>query len=951
MAERTVTVRLKALVDDYKRAMGQAGQATADVARQADNWSRLGRSTADLGDRMTRNVTLPIVAVGAAAVKMAADFDSSFVTMTTLAGVSTSEVEALKESVLGLAGEVGRSPQELAEALYFLRSSGLDSAAAMDALEMSAKASAAGLGSTIQIADAVSSAMNAYAQSGLSAAEATDVLVATARAGKAEPAELAAQMGRVLPIASELGVQFHDVGAAIAALSLGGNDAAASTTQLMNVLMKMIRPSQQGAEALEAVGISVDDLEGMIAEKGLLGTLEELRARLGDSGFRLFLEDAQAITAGLALTGENVEQVRGVFEDLSDTAGDTESAFGKWAESMGADNARAFADFQVALIRLGETLAPIVSDIMGFAAGFAEAFSKLPDGAQKAVIAGALVVAALGPIMSVGGRVITVAGALSKAIANWVLPAGTVSGAFTRTGAAATTASTGVGRLSRALTTGSVALAGWVTAGQIADEVFGRRPAANVSELENALLRLGETGRISGELQDEWHNLSNAIGDTFNPTNVEGIGNFTNEVVHLGGVAGSTHMDRMGADIEALDQGFAALVRSHGPEQAARSLDTFIERMAQSDEQAEDIRGSLDAYDAALAEVDTAEAAQGTGELGDEMGATADATGEATSALQQYVDTLLAQFDPMFAMVDALTGVRDAQGAIAAAELELIAAREEHGASSMEAVAAEQALVDARNGGARAAVDLHAAATELNDAIANEGLSAQAAAEQLVQLATDAGFSGEEALRMAENLLTATGRANELGATDPNVELSTSNYGETRNRIQSVRDGAMAIPTYRNVAVSAAVGGALGGLGEVERAAGRIPRNVNVHVTATGDAAARIMAGKLGGRASGGQVGPGWAGWVGEQGRELLMLGPNVSGHVFTEAQAQAAALSMPMASAASGGLGGGDTYLTLDMRGSIVADSYQFQGMVASGFNRALRDGQVNVRSLAVRR
>src|SRR5690606_18410876 len=154
MADRTVTVRLRAVINDYQAAMGKARKSTDDVAKSADRGRQLGRSPAELGDSLTRNLTPPPVARGAAA------------------------------------------PQ-------------------------------ARLGSPAQIADAVSSAMNAYAASGLSAAEATDVLVATAEAGKAEPAELAQQMGRLLPISSELGISFQDVGAGLAALSLSGNDAAA----------------------------------------------------------------------------------------------------------------------------------------------------------------------------------------------------------------------------------------------------------------------------------------------------------------------------------------------------------------------------------------------------------------------------------------------------------------------------------------------------------------------------------------------------------------------------------------------------------------------------------------------------------------------------------------------------------------------------------------------------
>src|SRR5688572_4200987 len=124
VAEKTVSVRLKLIHDSYMKAAKEAGTATENVAK-ADKWKQLGQATAGLGDTLTRNVTLPIIGVGVAATKMALDFDSVFVQMQSLAGATASEIDGMKKGVLDLAGETGKAPKELAEALYFLRSSGL----------------------------------------------------------------------------------------------------------------------------------------------------------------------------------------------------------------------------------------------------------------------------------------------------------------------------------------------------------------------------------------------------------------------------------------------------------------------------------------------------------------------------------------------------------------------------------------------------------------------------------------------------------------------------------------------------------------------------------------------------------------------------------------------------------------------------------------------------------
>src|SRR4029077_9977989 len=123
-------------------------------------------------------VTLPLAATGVAATVMAANFETSFAQMQGLAGVTADEGDGLKESVLGLAGETAQSPQQLAEGLYLASSAGLDTADAMDVVDMAAHAAAAGMGSTASVVDLLTSVLGSYGTSNITAARAADILTA-----------------------------------------------------------------------------------------------------------------------------------------------------------------------------------------------------------------------------------------------------------------------------------------------------------------------------------------------------------------------------------------------------------------------------------------------------------------------------------------------------------------------------------------------------------------------------------------------------------------------------------------------------------------------------------------------------------------------------------------------------------------------------------------------------
>lgn len=829
MAERTVTVRLKALVDDYKNAMTSAGKATTDAASKADNWKKLGQSTASLGDSMTRNITLPIVAVGAAAVKMAGDFDAAFTNMQTLAGVSADELEGLKESVLNLAGETGKAPQELAEALYFVRSSGLDGAAAMDALEMAAKGSAAGLGSTIQVADALTSAMNAYAASGLSAAEATDVLVKTAQEGKVEPAELAGQMGRLVPVAADLGITFNDVGAAISTISLVGNDASTASTQLANVMSKLQRPSIQAREALAAVGISVDDIRSMIAEQGLLGTLETLKASLGDNGFTMFLEDQQAVAGATALLGGQIDDTRARFEDFQDVTGETDKAFEKWAKTMGAQNARAFADMQVAMIKLGDAIAPLAADLMSFAASVFSAFSELPGPVRSFLVALAGVAAAAGPLLSVGGRLISVSASIYKALLSLAVPAGSVSSAFN--GAATSTSRFGstLGTLGLAagVATAVVGIGLAIDAAQTAAEKAARTKA--IDDLADQFLATGDASDA----------LSQALEGNYEATiQTQGVFN-----------------QLLDTNLAAAERFIDAAEAAGFEEEAISSLRDQLTEKAAADQQS-----------AADSETNTAATEAATGAFDEEAAAIT----AAVQALGDYSDALTAQFDPLFGMIDASNGVRDARQAVNEATLNLAAAEREHGAGSAEATAAERELTDAQIAAGQSALGLEQAQIALASAIRNGDVSLEDANARLLEWVESGSITQAEANILAFSFANMAGEVRDIPR-EWNTNITETGTRPVGGVIGWLRGEVLSVPTRRNTSLTA-TDNASARIRNVRALIDTLPRTRSIDISFRTGAIPQLLYG--GARATGGPVDAGRLYEVAEQGRaELLRMG------------------------------------------------------------------------------
>lgn len=327
-----------------------------------DSSKKIGKSIRDAG----KAFALAGVTVAGASIKMASDFQNSMQQINALAGVSQKQVNSWSKQILALGGTLPQAPKELAEGLYSIASSGIPASKAMETLKASARAAAAGLGTVQSVADAVSSALNAYRGTSLTASKSTDILVTAVKDGKAEADSFASSIGQVIPAASTLGVSFDQVAAAMASLTLTGSDAAESATQIRGIFNSLIKPTAQGGKALDAMGLSYAGLQAELKQKGLLATLDTLKAKIGGNKTAMtdIFPDVRALTGYLSLTGKNAGQVAGIFKDLKNSTGATDTAFKSASQTVQFKFNVALAGMKTDAIQLGSTMLPIIATIL-----------------------------------------------------------------------------------------------------------------------------------------------------------------------------------------------------------------------------------------------------------------------------------------------------------------------------------------------------------------------------------------------------------------------------------------------------------------------------------------------------------------------------------------------------------------------------------------------------------
>lgn len=376
----------------------------------------VGKQIGSVGSTLTKSVTLPLVGIGAAATAMAVEFDSSMAKITALVGIASDEVDDMRKSVLDLSGATAKSPAELADALFVVTSAGLRGKDALNALEASAKAGAAGLGQTNDIARALAGAMNAYGPSVVDAARATDMIVATARAGNFETSQFAGAIGRVLPFAKQAGSSLEDMGGAVALLTRTNGDAAQSVTQVAALFRAFVVPTEEAKKALKDVGLSAGDVRKAISEDGLPAALAMLDQKLGGNREQLgkLLGSSEAASAAFQILDADAQSIADTFGAVNDATGITDEAFGVVAETTGFKLQQAFTSLKSSLIEFGDIIAPFVEQFAARIKSFADSFAALDPQTKKFIVAAGAVAAAVGPLLIIVGKAIIGIGGLAQ---------------------------------------------------------------------------------------------------------------------------------------------------------------------------------------------------------------------------------------------------------------------------------------------------------------------------------------------------------------------------------------------------------------------------------------------------------------------------------------------------------------------------------------------------------
>jgi hypothetical protein len=249
-----------------------AGDAAEEQAAKTDAGAGM---FAGAGGKM-KMVALGVAVGLGLAVKGAADFQQQTVKLVTSAGESATNLGMVQRGILALSSSTNTSTQQLASGMYMVESAGFHGAAGLAVLKASAQGAAAEGADLADVANAVTSGLNAYGMKAGQATSFTNQMVAAVGAGKMTMQDLASSLAAVLPIAASAHISFAQVGGAVATMTGQGMSARQATQDLASMIRNLLHPSATASAEMKALGLNALDVSSHLGKAGLTGTLQTL---------------------------------------------------------------------------------------------------------------------------------------------------------------------------------------------------------------------------------------------------------------------------------------------------------------------------------------------------------------------------------------------------------------------------------------------------------------------------------------------------------------------------------------------------------------------------------------------------------------------------------------------------------------------------------------------------
>ncbi len=385
-----------------------------------------------VGSGLAKSVTLPLLGIGTAAVKVTSTFDSAMSEVKAISGATGTQFTQLRDKAIEMGAKTKFSATESAEAFKYMAMAGWDTKDMLNSISGVMNLAAASGEDLGTVSDIVTDAMTAF---GLAADGTTkvlkngynvevsnaehfsDVLAEASSRSNTNVSLMGATFKYVAPIAGAMGYSIEDTAVAIGLMANAGIKGEQAGTALRSTITRLVKPTKESGTAMDALGISVTNSDGSM--KSLDNILKQLRSSMSGltedqkASYAAMIAGQEGMSGLLAIINASDEDYNKLSESIVNCTGASQEMADTMQDNLGGAVTLLKSALESAGITIGERLTPYIRELAEWITGLVEKFNSLSESQQDLIVKFGLIAAAIAPIMLIGSKLFKVFGNIS----------------------------------------------------------------------------------------------------------------------------------------------------------------------------------------------------------------------------------------------------------------------------------------------------------------------------------------------------------------------------------------------------------------------------------------------------------------------------------------------------------------------------------------------------------
>lgn len=365
--------------------------------------STVGGIMTSAGKTMTKAVTLPILGLTTAAVKVGGDFEEQMSRVKAISGATGDAFEELRDQAIDLGAKTAFSAKESADGMENLASAGFDAQEIMAAMPGLLDLAAVSGGDVALASENAATALRGFGLEADQSGHIADVFARAAADTNAEVADMGEAMKYIAPVANAMGLSIEETAAAIGIMSDAGVKGSQAGTTLRGALSRISKPTKAMRETMDELGVSFYDSEGNMI------SLQDQISLLSDSFDGLTQEQKnqalvtlygqESLSGMMALIDKGPDSLGALTESLEQSDGAADEMARTMQDNMNSSIEQMLGAFESAAIVIQDILSPAIASIADSIGSLVEKFVSAPRWVQTTILSLGLLAAAVGPIL------------------------------------------------------------------------------------------------------------------------------------------------------------------------------------------------------------------------------------------------------------------------------------------------------------------------------------------------------------------------------------------------------------------------------------------------------------------------------------------------------------------------------------------------------------------------